>query len=61
MINNVPQNDYGCPANDYGCPAEMAEMAEIAMLNIYLPYLLFLRDQKKQQNYGKEKECFAFR
>jgi len=25
-------------------PAEMAEMAEIAMLNIYLPYLLFQRD-----------------
>ncbi len=54
MINNVPQNDYGCPA-------EMAEMAEIAMLNIYLPYLLFQRDQKNRQNYGKEKEYFAFR
>jgi len=26
----------------------MAEMAEIAMLNIYLPYLLFQRDPKKQ-------------
>ena len=37
----------------------MAEMAEIAMLNIYLPYLLFLRDPKKQQNYGRKKEYFA--
>jgi len=27
----------------------MAEMAEIAMLNIYLPYLLFLRDPKTKK------------
>ena len=27
----------------------------------FLQFLQFLRDQKKRQNYGKEKEYFAFR